>query len=162
VYKLLHGLPELIYYYLRIFIFPETCKHQGLKLSASGADVGGSMLADHRVGFSGTPSDLLPLELGSCQYERGSDGAMLHTLCDPVICSVQFVPTNWSVTSLLDSIAQGPFHALIDTGALITGMSNLEVAHYLLEHGLPEIEGGQFCIFLCLSRRARLKCVKHG
>jgi hypothetical protein len=31
--------------------------------------------------------------------------------------------------------------ALIDTGALITGMSNLEVAKFLLEHGLPSLLG---------------------
>jgi hypothetical protein len=144
VYNLLHKLPELVYHYLRFHIFPQTLKHQGLKLSASGQDVGGNILADHRVGFSGTPSDLLPLELGECQYERGSDGAMLYTLCNPSICSVLFVPSNWNVRSLLDTIAQGPYHALIDTGALITGMTNYEVASYLLEHGLPTIEGVVF------------------
>lgn len=30
------------------------------------------MLFDVRLGFSGTPSDLLPKELGSCNYEPGS------------------------------------------------------------------------------------------
>jgi hypothetical protein len=33
-----------------------------------------------RLGFSGTPSDLLPLELGKCQYEAGSDGKMVNYL----------------------------------------------------------------------------------
>lgn len=37
---------------------------------------------------------------------------------------------------MLDYVAGGGFHALIDTGALITGMSNQQVAAYLLEHGL--------------------------
>lgn len=32
------------------------------------------MLFRRRLGFSGTPSDLLPLDLGKCGYERGSDG----------------------------------------------------------------------------------------
>ena len=32
------------------------------------------MLFGRRVGFSGTPSDLLPLELGKCLYETGDDG----------------------------------------------------------------------------------------
>ena len=32
---------------------------------------GGDMLFDRRLGFSGTPSDLLPVELGKCEYERG-------------------------------------------------------------------------------------------
>jgi hypothetical protein len=37
----------------------------------------------------------------------------------------------------LDRIANSPvqYNALIDTGALITGMSNLEVATYLLNQG---------------------------
>ena len=26
-----------------------------------------------RIGFSGTPSDLLPMELGKCDYETGDD-----------------------------------------------------------------------------------------
>ena len=144
VYNLLHDLPELVHHYLHTFVFPKTAHSAPLKLSASGQDVGGDILADHRVGFSGTPSDLLPLELGSCQYERGSDGAMLSTMCDPQICTVQFVPSRWSVQSLLDSIATGGYHALIDTGALITGMTNLEVAQYLLERGLPDIDGVVF------------------
>lgn len=39
---------------------------------------------------------------------------------------------DWTVTGLLDRIAVGGFHALIDTGALITGLSNKDVAVYLL------------------------------
>jgi hypothetical protein len=42
-------------------------RHQNLKLSASGQELGGDMLFGSRLGFSGTPSDLLPLELGTCQ-----------------------------------------------------------------------------------------------
>ena len=40
--------------------------------------------------------------------------------------------------------ADPPFHALIDTGALITGMSNKEVAEYLLQAGLPDMKGVVF------------------
>ena len=36
-------------------------------------------------------------------------------------------------------------HALIDTGALITGMSNKEVAAFLLKNGLFNFEG---CVYL--------------
>ena len=51
---------------------------------------------------------------------------------------------GWSVNSLLNRIAQAQspqFNALIDTGALITGMTNLQVARYLLDHGLSWCEG---------------------
>ena len=40
----------------------------------------GDILFGRRLGFSGTPSDLLPLELGSCNYERGSDGKVINVL----------------------------------------------------------------------------------
>jgi hypothetical protein len=46
---------------------------------------------------------------------------------------------GWTAKGLLKDIctADPPFHALIDTGALITGMDNEEVARYLLKY-LPE------------------------
>jgi hypothetical protein len=50
---------------------------------------------------------------------------------------------NWSVRSLLMDIARHKpaFHSLIDTGALITGFDNREVAEFLLDNGLEEMEG---------------------
>ena len=42
------------------------------------------------------------------------------------------------------SQANPPFHALIDTGALITGMSNLAAAQKLLDYGLPIMKGVVF------------------
>ena len=41
---------------------------------ASGQDLGGSILFGQRIGFSGTPSDLMPRELGQCDYEPGTWG----------------------------------------------------------------------------------------
>ena len=104
------------------------------------------MLFGRRLGFSGTPSNLVPLELGQCQYEAGSDGQMLHVLTSPAVTSCRLLPDNWSVDVLLDAVAksQPPFHALIDTGALITGLSNLEVARQLLARGLSHCDGVVF------------------
>lgn len=90
------------------------------------------MLFKERIGFSGTPSDLMPRELGTCDFEPGSEGSIVHTLTNPQICSFEVFDADWTVTGLLDRIAVGGFHALIDTGALITGLSNKEVAVYLL------------------------------
>ena len=44
--------------------------------------------------------------------------------------------TGWSARSLLRDVAQSdpPVHALIDTGALITGFDNEGAARYLLKH----------------------------
>lgn len=78
IYNLIRNVPNANLFYLDEIIFPETMQHQGLKLSACGQELGGSMLFTKRIGFSGTPSDLLPIELGKCHYERGSDGKMIQ------------------------------------------------------------------------------------
>jgi hypothetical protein len=46
---------------------------QPSKLSASGQDLGGSILFPLRLGFSGTPSSLLPLEMGQCRFATGTE-----------------------------------------------------------------------------------------
>ena len=65
VFALLRRLPQLIHRYLHDTIFPDVLKHQAVKISASGQELGGDMLFKRRLGFSGTPSELLPLELGT-------------------------------------------------------------------------------------------------
>jgi hypothetical protein len=48
---------------------------------------------------------------------------------------------NWTPEGILTIIANSPYHALIDTGALITGLTNVEVARKLLVSGLPSMDG---------------------
>lgn len=144
LYELWRKEPMAIHYYLCKFIFPAHMRSQKLKISASGQSVGGDMLVGRRIGFSGTPSDLLPKELGKCDYETGDDGKMLSTVLDPSIASHELLSDDWTVQSVLQRIAKSTsprYHALIDTGALITGYSNQEVAAYLLEHGLEWCDG---------------------
>lgn len=137
-YKLLKGSPLLLKYYLDTFVFPLVLENHGEKIAASGQDLGGDMLFSRRVGFSGTPSDLLPEELGQCHYDEGVDGKIYHYLTSDTIMSSRLLGTEWTVTKVLDDIIKSdpPFHVLIDTGALITGMSNYEVARYMITHGL--------------------------
>ena len=68
--------------------------------------VGGDMLFGRRVGFSGTPSDLLPVELGQCDYETGDDGKMLSTVLDPGIMGCETLGAGWGVDDVLDRVAQ--------------------------------------------------------
>ena len=86
------------------------------------------------------------MELGRCGYEKGSDGLMIHYMTDPLIVSQAVMDDGWTVKSLLIKIAthHPRIHALIDTGALITGMSNLDVARFLLAYGLPWADGVVF------------------
>lgn len=43
VYSLLGRLPHVIHYYLSNYIFPEVMRHQGMKLSACGQELGGGI-----------------------------------------------------------------------------------------------------------------------
>ena len=73
------------------------------------------------------------------------------------------VSTTMFQQYILDYVAskgsdESSFHALIDTGALVTGLSNLAVAQYLLRHGLNGIEG---VVFLDEEDR-KMICVRKG
>jgi hypothetical protein len=160
-YNLLRNIPQVIEYYLDTFVFPLTMEHHHEKVSASGQDLGGEMLFGKRVGFSGTPSDLLPEELGQCHYDKCVDGQILHFLTTEAIVTSRLLDADWSVTRILDDIATAdpPFHVLLDCGALITGMSNFDVAKYLLTHGLPvEFDG---VVFLDNQDR-KMFLMRHG
>ena len=135
--KLIGLVPEVVHYYLQEMVFPDTMNFQQLKISACGHELGSNIVFGHRIGFSGTPSYLLPKDLGDCLPEPGSDGKIMNTLTSPKIVSAELKSDGWSARKLLDDIARGGAHALIDTGALVTGMDNLEVAEYLLPR-LPE------------------------
>ncbi|EDQ90981.1 uncharacterized protein MONBRDRAFT_31645 [Monosiga brevicollis MX1] len=136
--QLLRHLPHPIFYYLRQHVFPSCMRSQAIKLSASGVDLGSSILFGRaRLGFSGTPNNLMPQDLGRCEYEPGSDGKVMHVLTTPHVTSAE-IKSDWTPKSLLrDVAASGLYHALIDTGALITGMSNESAAHFLLQHLPP-------------------------
>ena len=71
---------------------------------------------------------------------------MVHFLTSPSIASYVHLPQGWTAYSILEFIATAfpPFHALIDTGALITGLSNKAVATYLLKRGLKDMKGVVF------------------
>jgi hypothetical protein len=129
--------PPLIKWYLRAIVLPLTMKRSQAKLTASGQELGGDVLFGTRLGFSGTPSALIPPALGSARYEAETEGRILSVLSSRQTVSVT-VLRDWTVRRLLQAVASGPtrFHALIDTGALITGHSNQQVARLLLDLGL--------------------------
>lgn len=86
------------------------------------------MLCGRRLGFSGTPSDLLPLELGKCNYEKGSDGKMTYYLTSPSIVSAyKVMPGDWTPKSVLDTIANPP------DGTKYLFQKNLSRAYYYIE-----------------------------
>ncbi|GAB5356506.1 hypothetical protein AAMO2058_000295800 [Amorphochlora amoebiformis] len=180
LYALVKGVPDLIHHYLNQIVFPKTLQHQETKLSASGQELGGAILFPRRLGFSGTPSDLLPIELDKCKYEKGSEGRILHTLVSKKVVSYELIEgaserkeelktseskdsvgLGWTVEGLLTKIATAkpPYHALIDTGALVTGLTNDQVARFLMEKGLSKCMDA--CVFLDRQDR-RMALLKTG
>lgn len=117
IHGVLSRLPEVIHHYLCCHVFPKIMAFQEIKSSACGHELGSSMLFGRRIGFSGTPSNLLPIDLGECFYEPGSDGNIVTVLSDPKVTTAEVLSDDWGPRMLLRKIAtsEPPFHALIDT-----------------------------------------------
>ena len=138
--ELLSPVPAVASFYLDAFVFRHTqsnAREGGgyavKKLSASGADIGSDCLFGVRLGFSGTPSDLIPRAMRPCAPEPGSDGKVISKLTDPaLVTDVRLMSVDWDVDTLLTELATEEFLVLIDTGAIITGYTNEGVARAVL------------------------------
>eukprot|EP00929_Paragymnodinium_shiwhaense_P070628 TRINITY_DN35771_c0_g2_i1.p1 TRINITY_DN35771_c0_g2~~TRINITY_DN35771_c0_g2_i1.p1 ORF type:complete len:2134 (+),score=468.58 TRINITY_DN35771_c0_g2_i1:176-6403(+) len=116
-----------------------------------GQELAGPQLFRQCFALSGTPNELLPLSMGQCIFAEADIGTVFQRLGDPNTVAVHTVG-EWSPQVLLDVIAmatdageQGSkYHALIDCGALITGLSGAQVAEHLLVRGLPDKQGVVF------------------
>ena len=97
-------------------------------------DIGSPLLFESRLGFSGTPSNLL-LKHANCRFEPGSreSGGLPY---DPSIVDHPEVLLAQDKTKVCCKGWNREFHALIDCGALVVGMTNREVADHLM-HQLP-------------------------
>lgn len=58
----------------------------------------------------------------------------------PSVLTVEYLDAGWTPHAVLDRVAvtDPPVNALIDTGALVTGLTNYEVAQYLLHRYATE------------------------
>eukprot|EP01064_Diplonema_japonicum_P030608 TRINITY_DN5241_c1_g2_i1.p1 TRINITY_DN5241_c1_g2~~TRINITY_DN5241_c1_g2_i1.p1 ORF type:complete len:1299 (+),score=345.25 TRINITY_DN5241_c1_g2_i1:3062-6958(+) len=136
VERFLKRSQKAIQYFLFHHAFPLTLIKAAQQLSAAGQELASAILSSTRLGFSGTPNDLLPQEMGECIYANHDDGEMIKTLIDPNTVTVTNIKSR-DPKYIIKTIARGNTHAaLIDTGALITGYSNREVAEKLFEYGL--------------------------
>ena len=72
-------------------------------------------------------SDLLPIELGDCDYEKGTDGKLFTVLTDPTVLSFDLIQEEWDVDCLLNQIAHKPYGAaiLVSTKHPLTHRSRL-------------------------------------
>jgi hypothetical protein len=128
----------VLFEYLNTYVFNRTLNLFSKKLLASGVDIGSSMLFASRIGFSGTPSNLLPLSLLKCVPSPGTRASVIRTLLNPrIVSSKDFAIAGDRIsTELLNCCHTGQFHALVDTGALITGLKTREIAYEIMK-GLP-------------------------
>lgn len=120
--------------YLWRLAFPATLELRPAKLAASGQELGGAAIFGSRLGFSGTPNDLVPAEL-SVDYESATDGQVARVLSDASVVAVDAVEAGWTPAGLLRVAAA--YDALIDAGALVTGVTNREAAVLLLDYLPP-------------------------
>jgi hypothetical protein len=88
-WRLIWKVPGAINYWLNTYVFPDSMRAQSVKISASGQELGSGMVFGSRIGFSGTPSNLLPAELRPCHFEEGSEGKIVRVLTDPAVCDRQ-------------------------------------------------------------------------
>eukprot|EP01038_Epipyxis_sp_PR26KG_P004325 gene4325-6126_t len=135
IHKYFSLQPSAQWHYLDTYVFPKAMRFQVNKLQASGVDIGSSMMFASRIGFSGTPSNLLPLSLRDCVVEDGTRADVVRVLINPAIvsCEQYSILSAESTIQLLECASRGEFHALVDTGALITGLTNREIAHELIK-----------------------------
>jgi hypothetical protein len=119
-------------YFLDTLVFKNTLRQKPAKLQASGIDLSSESLFSVRIGFTGTASDLLPDPIDPVarkteKYEKGTEAEIINQLTDPHKVDLLGIKSEWRPETLLERVASAspPFHALIDTGALITGFSNL-------------------------------------
>ena len=135
---------QVIEFFLRTLVFPRCTSRRKIKIQASGTDISADTIFHARLGMSGTPSSMEWPGLDYAVFNKVDQAKTLKTLTDPSIMNVfhDKVFMQWTVKGLLREVASsGRVHALIDTGALITGFDNREVAQELLEHLPPKFHG---------------------
>ncbi|CAJ1362412.1 unnamed protein product, partial [Effrenium voratum] len=134
LWRLLWRCSGAVRHYLYEHVFPGVMGLSDSLLSCTAQELGSSVLFSRRLGFSGTPSEVLPASMGPIHYEQGCDAKILSTLLNPkVVMHTETLPVGWDPLWLLQRAARGDFHALIDAGALIVGLSNFAAATKLLE-----------------------------
>ncbi|CAF2238525.1 unnamed protein product [Rotaria magnacalcarata] len=147
VYTYLSRNFSFVQYYLSNFIFPNDTKHYKKKLTGNAHTLAGE---GKMKGFSGTddrndtmPENVIPKRLTS---QEGTNGKMLHILSRKINNKYEANIDLSSAKDLLDQVCtyvkkNKDCYILIDTGAMITEMNNLDVGVYLIKHIDDRFEG---------------------
>ncbi|CAH0380841.1 unnamed protein product [Bemisia tabaci] len=138
VHEFLSCNPPAILFYLNQFVFMLDAMQYLYKISANAHSLVGYNAA---LGFSGTDDRKLtmPFQIKSLRSatQEGTNGKLLSVLTqerNSSYHSLQVEDTNTLLEQLCTYVSkQSHCHALIDAGALVTGLSNYETALFLLE-----------------------------
>ncbi|KAH3760540.1 DUF3638 family protein [Pelomyxa schiedti] len=133
---------DMVGYYLETCVFPEKAKHYATKITGNGHTLASE---GQTKGFSGTDDrrDTMPEAVVSKRLpsQEGTDGKMLHILTrtgNRSFRKVEFERSSQFLDLVLEYCKETPnCFILCDSGALITGMDNSQVAEHLLR-GLPD------------------------
>lgn len=133
---------DVLHFHLQTFVWPHL-KHRSHRITASSEEL--ANLSKRSLGFSGTPTTVLPKAMGELALDERAEGAFLKLLTsNSCVQKVTVLPVHWDVDHLLNTVASSGAHCLIDIGALVTGFTNEEIASKLLEKlNNAEQSGGQ-------------------
>ena len=122
---------QVLQFHLTTFVWPHL-KHRSHRITASSEEL--ANLSKRSLGFSGTPTTVLPKAMGRLSLDERAEGAFLKLLSSrSCVKDVHVLPVDWDVDQLLTTVANSGAHCLIDIGALVTGFTNAEIAGKLLE-----------------------------
>jgi hypothetical protein len=143
LYDILHNAARVVTYYINRCVFPVFLKLYPLKITSNAQDLA-ALIFKTTKGFSGTTHNYLsfphPLE---CNFQKCSDGQMLYLLGNPTNNKVSILTYNNNL-DILRKLNSKSSLMFIDSGALITGLSNFDVAKYLLNFSSSSIQGVLF------------------
>jgi hypothetical protein len=141
IYQKLARNSSVIFFFLNQFVFPQEAKQFKKKISANANAL---VCQPVSVGFSGTDSRniTMPISINSESFDTSTNGKMLHIISREINRNYVMVKYT-SSEDLLDNLiayvkkcysSRGKKKqacVLIESGALITGLRNIEVVRYL-------------------------------
>ena len=103
--KLWAGKAPVYLYYLTREIFPKATPCQTKKLSACAQELASPSLFKVRLGFSGTPSNILPSSLPLVEFDGTTDGKTMAILSSPHLVQIHHLKSGWTPQSVLRYVA---------------------------------------------------------
>lgn len=146
LHRYLAGNHQAILFYLNQFVLPTEALQYHYKMSANAHSLTGYAPA---IGFSGTDDRkiTMPFQVKSLRSDsqKGTNGKLLEVLTRP--CNSQYHNLRSDNSNdLLEQLCQyvnknTHCHIILDSGALITGLTNYQVADFLISNLSDQFQG---------------------